>query len=125
MIEINIKTVPHSYHRYETVGDWEFTPHGIDIRVSDLPSVKMEFAVAIHEAIEAFLCQLRGITEAEVNAFDIAFESARVNGDQSEPGDSPSAPYRKEHFFATSIERLICAEMGLDWKTYEEAINSL
>jgi hypothetical protein len=60
-----------------------------------------------------------------VDVFDMAYEKTRPDGDDSEPGDSPDAPYRNEHFFATSIERLIAAEFGVDWMLYESHINEL
>jgi hypothetical protein len=81
--------------------------------------------VALHELIEVTLCEERGITCEQVDAFDKAYERTRPKGDESEPGDSPDAPYRKEHFFSTSIERLMAAELGVDWAKYDEAIYKL
>jgi len=43
----------------------------------------------------------------------------------SEPGDSPDAPYRAEHSIATGIERILAGAGGIDWQTYEEAVNGL
>lgn len=42
-----------------------------------------------------------------------------------EPGDDPAAPYFEGHQFATKIEKLTARELGVDWKVYETAINSL
>lgn len=125
-MKINMVTIPHKDHRYETVGDWEILPDGsINIEVSDMGNEDYAFLVAIHESIEVWLCRKRGISEESVNAFDVEYESKRKSGDESEPGDSPLAPYRKEHFFATSIERLICAELGVDWDEYSKTVMSL
>jgi hypothetical protein len=55
-------------------------------------------------------------------AFEKARESGRVSG---EPGDAPDSPYRREHFFATSLERLLAAELGVDWAVYEAHVDSL
>lgn len=42
-----------------------------------------------------------------------------------EPGDSPVAPYHREHCLATAVERMLCAELDLAWAQYEEAVESL
>jgi hypothetical protein len=83
------------------------------------------FLVAIHELVEVWLCNKRGITDEAVSAFDIEYEKNRPEGDESEPGNHPDAPYRKEHFFATNIERMIALELGLDWEKYSKAVMSL
>jgi hypothetical protein len=36
----------------------------------------------------------------------------------SEPGDDPRAPYYREHQFASGMERLMAAELGIDWQQY-------
>jgi len=123
---INIQVIPHSQQRYETVGDWWKDEQGIlQIRVSEFDDWKMESAVAVHELIEIILCHARGIKQDIVDDFDKNFEANRQEGNTDEPGDDPKAPYRKEHFFATSIERLLCAELDINWKEYEEKINNL
>lgn len=123
---IEIKTVLHKDQRYETVGDWFDGPaNKLIITVSSMGQRKYELLVAVHELIEALLCQERGISQSKVDGFDKAYEKQRAQGDTSEPGDSPEAPYRKEHFFATSVERLLAAELGVDWKAYEDAVNAL
>lgn len=119
-MSITIITVPYSEMRYPTAGDWVWVDEtNLQIRVADVGNRKYEALVAVHELVEALLCQAHGITTAEVDAFDKAF------GDDGEPGDHPDAPYRKEHFFATSIERLLAAELGVDWLDYDEAIIAL
>lgn len=128
-MRIVIETTPHDLQRYETVGDWYETPDGtLHIRVSDMKDKHYEFLVAMHELIEAWLCKQRGITDAEVTAFDVAFESARARGeyaDDAEPGAHPDAPYHDEHFFATNIERMLAYEMGIDWEAYDKMVMSL
>lgn len=120
------QTIPHDSHRYETVGDYfETHDHQRMILVSEMDNEDYEFLVMIHEMIEQHLCKKRGIPEELITAFDTDFESRRTLGCEDEPGDDPGAPYRKEHFFATSIERLIAAEIGVDWKKYDEKVNSL
>lgn len=125
-MNINIKTIPHNEQRYETVGDWWFDENGdLQIRVSDVGNPKYEFLVAYHELAEVMLCKDRGITTEEVDTFDKNFEANRPEGNEDEPGDDPNAPYRKEHFFATSLERLVAAELNVDWNKYDETINKL
>jgi hypothetical protein len=126
-LRIHILTKPHSDQRYDTCGDWLFDKQdgSLIIYVSNLGDWKQELCVAVHELIEAMLCKDLGITDELVTEFDEDFESKRVEGNTDEPGDSPDAPYKAQHFFATSLERLLAAELGVDWKEYEEAINNL
>lgn len=125
-MRIIIETIPHKDQNYSTVGDWRRDADGtLQIRVSEEIGDKMAFLVALHELIEVSLCEDRRITCEAVDKFDKKFEANRRKGDFSEPGDSPSAPYRKEHFFATSIERLVAAELNVDWAKYDQKINNL
>ena len=125
-MKIQLRTIPHSEQRYETCGDWENLPEGsLRISVSDMGNDDYAFLVAIHELVEVWLCNKRGITDEAVSAFDIEYEKNRPEGDESEPGNHPDAPYRKEHFFATNIERMIALELGLDWEKYSKAVRSL
>jgi hypothetical protein len=129
---IFIQTIPHERHRYETVGDYFYTKDNfilgeedMQVRVSDMGNEDYEFLVAIHELIEAYLCRKRGIREEDITAFDIAFEKLRLEGNEDEPGDSPDAPYQKEHQFATKIERQLSDELGVNWDAYDEKVLSL
>ena len=125
-MRIVIETVPHASQEYPSVGDWRRDADGtLQIKVSQEIGDKFALLVALHELIEVTLCEERGITCAQVDAFDKAYERKRPENDDSEPGDHPEAPYRKEHFFATSIERLMAAELGVDWAKYEEEIYKL
>jgi hypothetical protein len=124
-MNINITVIPHNEQRYNTVGDWQFDDHGnLTIKVSNLKDDKMNYLIAIHELIEAFLCRYNQpeITGREVDEFDFAFES---NNDFSEAGDDPRAPYHIQHRFASAIEILLAVALGVNWKEYEERINSL
>jgi hypothetical protein len=125
MLNTLIRTLKHENHRYPTVGDYYRIRETNHIYVSEMKDWRYELLVAVHELIEQALCEHRGIPEELITKFDQDFESNREEFDTSEPGDSPGAPYRKEHFFATSVERLLASELGVDWKDYEETINSL
>ncbi len=125
-MNIIVKTIPHDKQAYPTVGDWRFTPEGdLSIFISDMNNWKYELLVAVHEIIEVALCKDRGITTEVVDSFDIEFEKSRQNGNTDEPGDDPDAPYRKEHFFATSIERLVAGELNVDWDIYDKVVSGL
>ena len=125
-MKIIIETISHKEQAYPTVGDWRRDADGtLRIRVSEEIGDKHALLVAVHELIEVALCEDRGITMQAVDDFDKAFEAARAPGNTDEPGDDPAAPYRKEHFFATSLERLFAAELGVDWMKYGEAVDAL
>ena len=126
-MRINIETIPHENQRYPTVGDyWEDGDQVEQVRVSELPDWRYEALVAVHELIELILSKHRGIAEEAISEFDIAFEQSREHGQVlGEPGDDPRAPYRKEHFFATNLERLLAAELGVDWFAYERLVDGL
>jgi hypothetical protein len=118
MKEFHIKTIPHSEQRYPTVGDWfETDPEHAEIRVSDMGNQNAEFLVALHELVEFYLCDKHGVTDEMVTAFD----KAHLECDE-DSGDLPEAPYRKEHRFATSVERHVCAALGMSWQHYNDLV---
>lgn len=127
-MKIIIETIEHSEQRYPTVGDWYWAkdePQTLHVKVSEMERFSNSACVlliGIHEVIEALLCYRAGITDAEVDDFDITFAGAKLPG---EPGDHSNCPYCKHHFFATSIERLIAQHLTLDWNKYEAEIERL
>jgi hypothetical protein len=129
MLKINLKTIPHDQHRYPMVGDYWDEPDGtLQVRVSEMGDPRYEFLVAFHELIEKELCRQRGISEPEITRFDLRFEEEIEQGlrdPDDEPGDAPDAPYRREHAFATNMERMLAHEMGVDWGAYEAALDAL
>lgn len=124
-MDILIRTIPHKEQRYETCGDYFVKDGVLNICVSKLSDEKREDLIKLHELIEKTLCKHRGITDESIDAFDMAYEAKRPEGDFSEPGDCPEAPYVKEHCFATGIERLMAAELGVNWVDYEKELESL
>ena len=136
-MRILIRSIPHQAQRYNTCGDWYwwdanipagYIPAGEDslvikertlhIRVSMLKAREM-WLVAVHELIEALLCDYAGVSMADVDAFDTEFKG------EGEPGDDINAPYYRQHQIATGIERMLAAELGVAWREYEEHINEL
>ncbi len=116
---IVVETLRHAFQRYPTCGDWTNENGVLRVKVSELPDWRYEALVAIHEIVEATLCRADGVTPEQVDAFDMAFK-----GD-SEPGDDPQAPYRRQHLMATAIEKMLAAALGVDWQAYERAIEEL
>ena len=128
MLKIQIETIPHDQHCYPTVGNyWDDSDGTLQVRVSEMGDPRYEFLVAVHELIEKELCRQRGISEPEITRFDVQFEEERERGlhdPDKEPGDDPSAPYHRDHVFATKLERMLAREMGVDWDAYEAFLRS-
>jgi len=115
--KIVIETVDADKMRYETEGDWFFDEAGnltIQVAVQELmPNATGDvlsdegFLIALHELVEVKLCMAFGISQEEVDEFDVAY-----SGD-GEPGDDPNAPYRLQHRFACIVEHLMARELGM------------
>lgn len=122
------------------------------VQVSKMGDWRYEFLVGVHELLEAALCKHAGVDEKTVTAFDVAFEHLRdrmkkklavhegdflndIRGIESwralkanidaEPGDCSEAPYYQQHQFATGIEHVLAAKLGVNWAAYEKANNDL
>lgn len=126
-LRMQIETVPHEAQRYPTVGDYWLDENGTEqVRVSEMMDWRYEVLVAVHEIVEMALTRQRGIQEEHITEFDIKFEENKAQGlVGGEAGDHVNAPYRKEHFFATNLERLFAAELGVDWFEYERYVDAL
>lgn len=125
----------HRLQRYNTVGDY-YRVRGSDdgvedidvIAVSELSDRREMLLIAIHELIEMALCQTAGVTNEEIDKFDMSRNISGEPGNHDytgEPGDDPNAPYYRQHQIATGVERLLAAEMHVNWNTYEQHINAL
>ena len=127
-MKIEIETIPHSNQRYSTCGDWFERDGVLHIRASEEVGEDHAFLIALHELIEWKLCQKNGISERDVDLFDKGYEAARkaINPeDNSEPGESPDAPYSNQHAFATAMEEKMASEMKVLWSDYASAVNKL
>lgn len=122
---VKIEVVEHSEQRYDTAGDWFFSGTDLLITISDTGNWIYNMAIGLHELVEALLCAHAGVSQKRVDAFDTAYEDKRKDGDNSEPGDDPKAPYHLQHGFATSVERLFVAATGQSWKKYDDTIAKL
>jgi hypothetical protein len=125
-MRINIEVIPHEQQRYPTVGDYWMEDGVQQVRVSHLPDWRYEILVAVHEIVELAITRHRGIPEGVISEFDVEFEKLRESRLRSgEPGDHPDSPYRREHFFATNLERLLAGELDVNWFAYEEYVDGL
>lgn len=116
--ECVIKVVPHNQQRYNTVGDYKTIDGVTYIIVSAFEDWRYQFLVTYHEMTELSLCREAGVTDDEIDAFDFEFDENRSEGDTTEPGDDPRAPYHSQHLFATKLERKMADELGVDWDDY-------
>jgi len=124
---MHIETIPHETQRYPTVGDYWLDEVGVEqIRVSEMMDWRYEVLVAVHEIVEMALTRHRGIAEQDITEFDIKFEQDKEKGlIGGEAGDNVNAPYRKEHFFATNLERLLAGELDVNWFEYDRYVDAL
>jgi hypothetical protein len=123
-VKITIQSIPSEEQRYETSGDYWWDGDTLEVRVSESGEWRYDMLTAIHEVIEAFLVRAKGVTIDEIDTFDINFEAERQRGlhsSEEEPGDSPAAPYFREHQIAIKVERELASEAGVDWDEYENA----
>lgn len=118
----------------------------LHIKVSNLTDWRREFLIVVHELCEVGLCVNEGVSQATVDAFDMGFEKEReerieqagrkvsepgiASAEEAlisieEPGDQPNAPYRKQHCFATAVERMLAAALDVSWSEYETELEAL
>ena len=118
-MKITIESIPHKRQRYDTVGDWLWFEHDLYVYVSEELPRQEQYLIAVHELVEALLCQANGVTQEDVDKFDVEYQ-----GD-GESGASFKAPYRNEHSAAEGIERLFAALLHVDWPSYSMRVDSL
>jgi hypothetical protein len=117
-MKVMIETISHDQQRYDTVGDWQFDGENLNIKVSEIPTSEhgyYEFLVGVHELVEAILCKNQGVTEQQVDDWDL-------NCDEEDPGNNPECPYYRQHLLATVIENILANELGVDLIDYELAV---
>ena len=123
-MNVEIRVIPHPDQRYDTAGDWWWEGDTLHIRVSQFPEspakARYEFLVAIHEYVEAMLCKFQGVSEADVDAWDLGPGAA-----MEDPGNDPRAPYHQQHKEGLLIEKLMAQALKLRWDTYEKQFDQL
>ena len=114
--KIVINIIPHNEQRYDTLGDWfPITKGVLKINVSKFNDSRYAYLVAVHELLEAGLCEQKGNSEESVREFDLKFKG------KGEPGDSVDAPYHDYHWFSTRVEMALANELKVDWEEYNES----
>lgn len=124
-MNVTIKVIPESEQRSCVNGaDWFFDDTGdLQVRVSPMSDWRREVLLGIHEAVEAIMCKHNGVIQESVDAFDLEYDKTHTF--DLNAGDDPAAPYVREHCFATAIERILCAELDVNWLAYDtELANS-
>ncbi len=129
-LNILIYSADHKSQRYNTCGDYFQGENCLHVVVSRLPDRREMLLVAIHELIEWALVSTaadeQGVSQTEamkvVDDFDLNWQP---HHGIKEPGDDFNAVYYTQHQIATGIERILAAEMGVDWLAYERHINDL
>lgn len=115
--EIRIRFIPQAEQRYDTCGNWLYEGDGLTILISQMPDERYQQLVAVHELVEALMCNVDGVTQEQVDAFDMG-----PGKDLDEPGYSPDAPYREQHAWASAIEKMLAIGMHVDWDIYDAAV---
>jgi hypothetical protein len=124
--------------RYNTAGDWTVHEYAIInsppwegrtvagcevlIKTARTGNWRYDALLQVHELIEAILCINNNVQEEDVTKFDM---SRAPDGPEGDCGDDPLAPYSKEHCFATAVERMLCAAMGVEWDDYESRVSEV
>lgn len=123
-MDILIRVIPESEMRPEVNGaDWFWDEKGdLQVRVSPMSDWRYEVALAFHEAFEACLCKQNGVSQKSVDDFDMAYDLAHPDQPDLNAGDELDAPYRREHNYATIVDRLFIGACGLDWKAYDDEL---
>lgn len=121
-MNIHIKVIPESEQRACVNGaDWYWDEEGdLQVRVSPLSDWRREVLLGFHEAIEAVLCKHNGVSQESVDAFDLEYDKTHTF--DVDAGDDPAAPYVREHCFATAAERMLCAELDVNWESYDKEL---
>jgi len=123
VIHALMTTIPHKVQRYDTAGDWQFgKKQNLVVSVSVLGDDDCEFLVGLHELVEAWLCKKHGITQAQVDAFDMAWQP---HDGIEEPGEDPDAPYFDEHQIASAVERIVQKSLGVKNADYAARLDAL
>ncbi|SRR6266568_3823188 len=116
---ITVEVIPHNQQRYDTVGDWQFTPNNdLKIFISDTARY-YGYLIAIHEMVEAILCLHSGIIGDTVDKWDLD----HINSE--EPGEIKGCPYYKQHFIATTVEMILAQCLKINWQEYGKAIKEI
>ena len=118
-MDIVIKVIPEDQQRECVNGaDWYWDEeNNLQVRVSPMSDWRYEVLLGIHEAVEAIMCKNNEVSQKAVDEFDLEYD--KTHAFDLNAGDDPKAPYEHEHCLATAIERMLCAELGVHWLSYD------
>lgn len=121
-----ITSIPHCAQLYDTAGDYreidDYSGRPVWLlRVSNMGDWRHEALVVIHELVEMVLTKNDGVSWKDIDHFDTEGDGK----DHPDPGTLESAPYHKQHTFATYIEREVALALGVNWDDYEKELNTL
>lgn len=110
--------------RYNTFGDYFIKKDRLVFQIVDHKKDIYTKLTLLHEMIEYFMLEYKGIPIDAIDEFDIAFEKDpdRV-AKYGEPGADPSAPYRHEHSVAEISCQFICEQLGIDYEQYNNCLD--
>lgn len=116
--DIDILVIPHVRQRYNTIGDWYWDEvrMRLCIRISSLDNWKYEALIGIHELVEVVFCRHFGVTEKQVDDWDMS----HIESD--DPGSILGCPYYYQHKSALIVEKIVAHIMNIDWDVYEGEI---
>ena len=118
---IRVGTRPHKTQNYDTAGNYEELKGVWYVDVSHLPDWRMEFLIALHELVEMALTKNNGVDWKDIDYFD----TEGGGKDHPDPGSLETAPYHKEHLAAEQLERKMAELLGVEWETYNQALDAL
>ena len=120
MKPIRIEFVGQKDQNYDTVGDYGETESEIWFKITRFNNPNYSWAILLHELAEKRLKDQDGVTDAEVDAWDLG-----DGKDLDDPGLDPKACYHKYHMMADALERTFIVMSGEDWIPYEQAIEEM
>ncbi len=124
MKDINIKFIPQSEQRYQTIGDYWETDSSIEVRITKLSKPVFSMAALIHELWELFRAKEAQIPFALIDVFDMNYDYE--NGKYKEDvGLDPEAPYHKQHMESDALERTCLVIAGEDFIEYDNEVGKL
>jgi hypothetical protein len=117
LLPIFVDFIEHKRQRYDTAGD--YFKYGRNMYFN-ITRMRPEYSLMVlaHEIIEWILISHKGIKISDIDKFDKA-------STWDDPGCDPKAPYHKQHMVSIRIEKIICKELGLDWRTYDNSFSKL
>jgi ribosomal protein S18 acetylase RimI-like enzyme len=110
--DISLKIIPQNKMRYPDLGDWFDSKNVWEIRVPELWDIDIEFSLLVHEIIERYLIMKQGYSVSYIDNWI----KENLKDDYKQGAMTKGAPQKKAHIFATKIEKMICAHLGVNWR---------